>query len=221
MLPVVALGVSPFVMQLTESVIQISFNSSAQRYGGDLMVGSMTILLSVMQMITNPINGFSNGCIPLVAYNYGAKQFDRVKHAIRYMIITCGSLAFSVTLIVIIFAEPIVKLFNNSNPELIALAAGHMKFFLFGTLFFGIQMACQASFLGMNQAKISLFIAILRKIILLTTFIYVFPIFFDSIGIVYAEAAADVLSVATCATLFFLNFNKIIERRKNEVVVKE
>lgn len=208
---IAALGVSPFVMQATESLINIVFNSGLQRYGGDLYVGSMTILQSVMQLFVMPVQGITTGTQPIISYNYGAKNHDRVKQTFKYTL----CLAFTVTCLCTLasFAFPAVfaKMFTT-QPELIELIKKVMPIFMGGIWIFGIQMACQSAFMGMGQAKISLFLALLRKVILLIPLALILPRFFGVMGIYYAEPAADILAALTTGTLFILNFKKILEK---------
>lgn len=208
---VAALGVSPFVMQATESLINIIFNSGLQRYGGDLYVGSMTVLQSVMQLFVMPVQGITIGTQPIISYNYGAKNHARVKQTFKYTL----SITFTVTCLCTLasFAFPAVfaRMFT-SQKELIELIEKVMPIFMGGIWIFGIQMACQSAFMGMGQAKISLFLALLRKVILLIPLAIILPRFFDVMGIYYAEPVADILAALTTGALFILNFKKILAK---------
>ena len=163
---VMALGISPFIMSATESAITIVMNHGLQTYGGDLYVGSMTILQSVLQLIFVPVNGFTNGVQPIISYNFGAGQFDRVRQTIRRMI----AITFTATFVYVVFAMLRPALFAGlftTDPELIAIVAKVLPVYIAGMAIFGLQSGVQSSFLGLGQAKISLFIALLRKVILL------------------------------------------------------
>lgn len=208
---IMALGISPFVMQATESLINIVFNSGLQRYGGDLYVASITILQSVMQLFVTPIQGITMGTQPIISYNYGAKNFDRIKKTFIYSL----CITFTLTSLCSLAAITIPTFFGGlftSEPELLALISKVMPIFMGGIWMFGAQMACQSAFMGMGQAKISLFLALLRKVILLTPLALILPRYMDVMGIYYAEPIADILAALTTSTLFALNFKKILAK---------
>ncbi|MBE6024707.1 MAG: MATE family efflux transporter [Cellulosilyticum sp.] len=206
-----ALGVSPFIMQATESLINVVFNSGLQKYGGDVYVGSMTILQSVMQIFIIPVQGITMGIQPIISYNYGAKNHDRVKKTFKYSLyVTCTVTCIS-TLLAIICPGAFASLFT-ADTELIALIEKVMPIFMAGIWIFGVQMACQSAFMGMGQAKISLFLALLRKVILLVPLALILPMFTDVMGIYYAEPIADILAALTTGIIFALNFKKILAK---------
>jgi putative MATE family efflux protein len=211
-LPVFALGISPFVMNVTESALNISFNSSLSHYGGDAAVGAMTILSSVMQLHIMPIMGLSQGAQPIISFNYGAGNRERVQKT--FLILFRASVIYSVLLwgLVQLFAEQFVKLFNSNSPELIHTASWALRTYMAAAFIYGVQCAIQQTFLALGQAKISLFIACLRKVILLIPLIYLLPRFIDNkvFAVILAEPISDTLSVLTAATLFILNINKIL-----------
>ena len=215
-LRVAALGISPFIMQATESLITIVFNSGLQFYGGDLYVGSMTVMQSVMQLVVVPVQGFTQGCQPIISFNYGAGQNDRVRSTYRIVILTTLIITSVCTLLVICFPGFFGGMFSD-NPELIALVERCMPIYMFGMFIFGLQMGCQSAFMGLGQAKISLFLALLRKVILLVPLAIILPRFFGVIGIYYAEPVADILSAVTAGTLFLINIPKILKKRPNQV----
>ena len=208
---IMALGVSPFVMSATESAITIVMNHGLQVYGGDLYVGSMTILQSVLQLVFVPINGFTNGVQPIISYNFGAGKFDRVKMTIKRMI----SITFLAAFVYVVFAMLRPGLFARlftTDEDLIALVKKVLPVYIAGMSVFGIQSGVQSSFLGLGQAKISLCIALLRKVILLIPLALILPRFFGVMGVYYAEPVADILSVLTTSTLFLLNIRKILSK---------
>lgn len=215
-LRVAALGISPFIMQATESLITIVFNSGLQFYGGDLYVGSMTVMQSVMQLVVVPVQGFTQGCQPIISFNYGAGQNDRVRSTYRIVILTTLIITSVCTLLVICFPGFFGGMFSD-NPELIALVERCMPIYMFGMFIFGLQMGCQSAFMGLGQAKISLFLALLRKVILLVPLAIILPRFFGVIGIYYAEPVADILSAVTAGTLFLINIPRILKKRPNQV----
>lgn len=206
---ILALGVSPFIMAATESAITIVMNHGLQTYGGDLYVGSMTILQSVLQLIFVPINGFTNGVQPIISYNFGAGQFERVKKAIKNMLIITFLFSFAYVMFAMICPGVFAGMFTNDS-DLIDLVKRVLPIYIMGMSIFGLQSGIQSSFLGLGQAKISLCIAILRKVVLLIPFAVILPHFFGVMGVYYAEPIADIISVVTACTLFLLNIRKIL-----------
>jgi len=206
---VMALGISPFIMSATESAITIVMNHGLQTYGGDLYVGSMTILQSVLQLIFVPVNGFTNGVQPIISYNYGAGNKERVKATMKRMILVCltGTLLLAG---VAIFAPQIYTGLFTDNKGLLELTCKVMPVYFLGISIFGIQCACQTSFISLGQAKVSLFIALLRKIILLIPLAVILPKFMGVMGIYRAEPIADVISVLTTSAVFIITVKKVL-----------
>ena len=202
---IASLGISPFIMQATESAIFIVFNSGLQRYGGDLYVASMTIMQSLMQLCFCPMQGFTTGVQPIISYNFGAKNFDRVKSVIRKMVV----ITFSFTVIVMTkFPAGFAKMF--ANDEMLINLVVHLIPVYFGALWiFGIQMSAQSTFLGLGKAKTSLFIASLRKIILLIPLALTLPHFMGVEGIFWAEPIASFTSAVTSGVLLFVCYKKL------------
>lgn len=212
-----ALGVSPFVMRSTESLISIVLNHGLQQYGGDLYVGSLTIMQSVMQFFSAPVSGFTQGIQPIISYNFGAGQFDRVKETYRKMILICFGFFLITTLSVLIFPKAFAACFTN-ELSLIELVGEKMPIFMFGMLIFGLQMGIQPTFLALGQAKISLFIAVLRKVILLVPLAIILPIFWGVDGIYFAEPISDILSATIATLLFVFNIRKILSKESLEKI---
>lgn len=204
-----SLGISPFIMRSTESLISIVLNRGLQMYGGDLYVGSLTIMQSVMQLFSAPLAGFTQGVQPIISYNFGAGKFDRVKKTYRSMIGVSFLISFCCTLTAMVFPGFYAGLFTN-DAELIGLVGQVMPVFLCGMLIFGLQNGIQPTFLALGQAKISLFIALLRKVILLVPLALILPHFLGVMGIYYAEPIADILSAVTASILFLRNIRKIL-----------
>lgn len=200
---ILALGLSPFIMQSTESLIQICFNVSLRAYGNDLYVGAMVILTSVMQLTLMPLTGFTQGAQPIIGYNYGAKNYDRVKATIRIETICCCCFAAALWILCIFFPRIPCVIFSN-NEELIALASQSMKIFFLGILLFGLQIAFQNSFIALGQAKISIMLALLRKIILLIPLTLILPRIANlgTTGVFLAEPISDVLAAVTTTVVF-------------------
>ena len=211
-MPCIALGMSMFIMQASESVISVCFNSSLLKYGGDIAVGAMTTLTSVMQFAMLPLQGLGQGAQPIISYNYGAKNTDRVKDAFK-LLLKC-SMIFSTLLWIVIMTWP--KLFAGmftSDPALLAFTAKALRIYMAVMVLFGIQIACQLTFTALGNAKASITVAVMRKFVLLIPLIYILPKVFaeDRAAAVYlAEPAADVIAVTFTAVLFYFQFRKIL-----------
>ena len=208
-LPSLALGLSPFIMQSTESLIAVCFNSSLLKYGGDIAVGCMTVLISIMQLAMMPLQGLTQGAQPIVSYNFGARNAQRVRDAFKTLLTACLTYPLVLWAAVQLFPRTFVLIFNN-DPQLVAYAAKALRIYMAATGIFGIQIACQQTFIALGNAKTSLFLAALRKIILLIPLIYILPHFFVNkvIAVFLAEPVADLLAVATTATMFSIQFRK-------------
>ncbi len=211
LLPVFALGLSPFVMQSTEGLVNLALNISLQKHGGDLYVGAMTIISSIMQVTTMPLTGFGQGLQPIISYNYGAKNFSRVRRAYKLALIC--SLAFSITAwsVLQLFPSVFIAIFNN-DPTLAALTIPSMRLFMAGVFIMPLQFVCQQTFLALGQAKISIFLALLRKVILLIPLAIILPNLFSLgvTGVFLSEPVADVTSALTAITIFSFRFPKIL-----------
>ena len=204
-----ALGISPFIMQSTESLVMIVLNSGLQKYGGDLYVGTMSIMTSIMQLIVIPTQGITQGIQPIMSYNYGAGKYDRVKGAIARMIAICLSATLLFAGIAVLAPGVYAQLFT-SNKELIDLTCQVMPVYFLGITVFGIQMGCQTTFLSLGQAKVSLVIALLRKIILLIPLAVILPKYMGVMGIYRAEPIADFTSVTVSVILFIYTIKKVL-----------
>lgn len=214
-LPCLALGLSPFVMQFTESILNICFNTSLQKYGGDIAVGSITVLTTIMQFCLLPLSGFTQGAQPVTSYNFGAGKYDRVRKSFRLLIITCMSYSLLLWLMIELFPGAFIRLFNNGNPELVSYASRMLRLFCCVLFLMGAQIACQQTLIAVGNAKTSIFLAILRKIILLIPFIYIFPCFVSenaakAVAVFCAEPAADFAAVTTTVILFSKQFKKAL-----------
>lgn len=212
MVPVLLLGISPFIMQSTESLLNISLNSSLQKYGGDIAVGSMTILSSVMQILLLPIQGLTQGAQPITSYNYGAKNNDRVKETFILLLKSCLGYATIMWLIIMIFPNIFVSLFTN-NKTLIDHTIWALRIYLAAGLVMGAQIACQQTFVAVGQAKTSMMLALLRKIVLLIPLIYILPNFFaDKVFAVFlAEPISDFIAASITVITFITQINRILE----------
>lgn len=211
-LPCVALGTSVFVMQASESVISVCFNSSLQRYGGDIAVGAMTILTSVMQFAMLPLQGLGQGAQPIISYNYGAKNVDRVRAT--YKMLLKVSLAYSclLWLLVMLFPQGFAAMFTT-DPELMQYTKTALRIYMAAACLFGIQIACQMTFNALGRAVESIVVAVVRKFVLLIPLIYIMPAILSAdkaLAVYMAEPAADVIAVAFTAILFAVQFKKTL-----------
>lgn len=211
-LPCIALGLAPFIMQATESLISICFNASLLKYGGDIAVGGMTILTSVMQFSLLPLVGLTQGAQPIISYNFGAKNIQRVKEAFFILLKCCFAFSTVMWLLVMLIPQIFAGIFTT-DTELIAFTANAMRIYFAVSLLFGIQLACQQTFIAIGNAKTSLFLAVLRKIILLIPLIYILPLIIkNKITAVYmAEPVADLIAVCVTGTVFIIQFRKILK----------
>lgn len=210
LLPAIALGAAPFVMQFTESILNVCFNTSLQKYGQDIAVGSMTILSSVMQFSMLPLMGMCQGGQPIISFNYGARKLDRVSQTFRLMLISC--MAFSSLMwAVSIFAPQVFVYIFTKDAALTQYASWAMRIYMAVALLFGAQLACQQTFIALGDSKTSLFLALLRKVFLLIPLIYVLPLFFEDkvMAVFMAEPIADAIAVCTTVVLFVFSFRKL------------
>lgn len=216
-IPCVTLGLATFIMQASESVITVCFNSSLLRYGGDIAVGAMTILTSVMQFAMLPLQGIGQGAQPISSYNYGAKNADRVKKTFRLLLITC--LAYSVSLWAAVQLVPrvFVSIFT-SDASLVTFTAPMLKIYLGGLFLFGIQIACQMTFTSLSKAVNSIVVAVVRKFVLLLPLIYIMPhvVSNPTAGVYMAEPIADVIAVTFTSVLFAVQFKKALAEFRSE-----
>lgn len=210
-LPCIALGMSPFVMQATESILVITFNSSLQHYGGDLAVGAMTILSSVMQFSILPIMGLTQGAQPIISYNYGAKNLSRVKET--FVLLLKSTLVYSTLLwlMVMLFPQIFAGMFTG-DASLIGATVSALRIYMAVSLLLAVQISCQQTFIALGNAKISIFLALLRKVILLIPLIFILPRFIgDKVNAVFlAEPIADVIAVTVTSIIFVSQFKKLL-----------
>lgn len=210
LLPCVLLGISPALMQLTENMVAISFNTSLQKYGGDIAVASMSILNSVMQFVMLLLPGLVQGAQPLLSYNLGAGNISRVKKTFNLLLICCVSGSFLIWLVCMVSPATISSIFTN-DTALIAYTGRSMRVYLATLLIYGIQVACQYSFVALDQAPKAIFLTIWRKIIILIPLIFMLPHFVSEpvMGVYMAEPIADTIAVCVTAPMFFSYFRKL------------
>ena len=211
-LPCVALGTATFIMQASESVISVCFNSSLLKYGDDIAVGAMTILSSVMQFSMLPLSGLSQGAQPITGYNFGARKPERVRESFAILLKCSLGYSAALWLIVMLFPRLLATLFAQDSAFL-DYTAWALRIFMATSVVMGIQIACQQTFIAIGNAKTSLFLAIYRKIILLIPLIYILPHFFENkvMAVFLAEPVADVIAVTTTLILFVWQFKKALQ----------
>lgn len=207
---IAALGISPFVMASTESLVGFALNSQLRLYGGDAHVGALTIMQSAMQTVSVPLSGFTQGVTPIFSYNYGHARRDRVVSCFKVTMAVMFSVNLVGVLVMILFPEAVASAFNSEEPELIELVGRYMPIFLAGMTIFGLQRTCQNVFVGLGQARISLFIALLRKVILLIPLAFILPVFMGVTGVYAAEAIADASAALICTSIFAFLFPRIL-----------
>ena len=215
-LPSLALGLSMFIMQASESVISVCFNSSLLKYGGDVAVGAMTILTSVMQFAMLPLQGLGQGSQPIISYNYGAKNTDRVKHTYKLLLIISLFYSSVMWLFVMLFPNAFAAIFT-SDASLLSFTGQALRIYMACIFLFGIQVACQMTFTSIGNAKASIIVAIMRKFILLLPLIYIMPHIFNSnpaMAVYMAEPVADFIAVSFTSVLFYFEFRKALRALK-------
>ena len=216
-LPCVALGLSAFIMQASESVISVCFNSSLLKYGGDIAVGAMTILTSIMQFAMLPLQGIAQGAQPITSYNYGAGNADRVSKTFRLLLTVCLSYSFLLWGCIMLFPAVFAKIFT-SDAELVAFTAKALRIYCAVLFIFGIQIACQMTFVSIGNAVCSISVAVLRKFVLLLPLIYILPhVIADQTMAVYtAEPCADIIAVSCTGILFSSRFRKALKKLREK-----
>lgn len=220
---IAALGISPFIMQTTESLVQISFNTQLLKFGGNIAVGGITIMYSLMTFITLPMSGLAQGAAPIVSYNYGAGKLHRVRKTFHLTIASCFLFSFIASCCIMIFSREFATIFVKKDAaEILDFTARSLRIFLVGMTLFGLQIACQNTFMALGQAKISLLMALLRKVILLVPLIYILPLVMKNKvnAVLLAEPIADILAAVT-TTVCFLIFYKHKLSSKNMINEKE
>ncbi|MGL4791082.1 MAG: MATE family efflux transporter, partial [Anaerotignaceae bacterium] len=233
MLTVMALGVSPFIMQGTESILTICYNTSLQKFGGDFAVGAMTILASCMQFSMLPLMGITQGAQPIISYNFGAGNMDRVRKTFKLLVIS--SMVFTTVMwLIIMFMPQVFAMMFTSSASLSTVTVWSLRIYMAVSLLFGIQLACQQTFIALGDAKTSVFLALLRKVFLLIPLIYILPaVLPESISSIFvtpelysllynphkvfaiflSEPVADFMAVTVTAILFKINFKKILDSK--------
>lgn len=214
--PCLALGLSPFIMQASESVVFVCFNASLLKYGGDVAVGAMTILTSVMQFALLPLQGLGQGAQPITSYNYGARNVQRVKEAVFLLLKTSIAYAFVLWLLVLFLPEFFAGMFTP-DPKLLAISSQVLPVYCGAMVIFGVQTACQLTFVAIGYAGSSILVAVVRKFVLLLPLIYLMPHLTENktLGVYMAEPVADVLAVIFTGVLFTIQFRNALHTMKD------
>lgn len=210
-LPALALGLATFIMQSSESVISVCYNASLLKYGGDTAVGAMTILTSVMQFAMLPMQGLGQGAQPISSYNYGAKNPDRVRQTFRLLLISCLTFSTILWALIMLFPAAFASIFS-SDAALVAFTAKALRIYCAVIFLFGIQIACQMTFVSMGNAPCSILVAVVRKFVLLLPLIYIMPhlVSDQTMGVYMAEPVADAIAITFTSILFFFQFRKAL-----------
>ncbi len=221
-LPSLLLGLSPFIMQFTESILAVVFNTQLLRYGGDLAVGAMTILTSVMQFSLLPLVGLTQGSQPIISYNYGAGQLDRVRGTFKLLLLSSLTYTTVLWLWIMIWPSMFARVFT-SNQDLINMVIPSLRIFMSMSFLFSIQIACQQTFISLGKAKISIFLALLRKVVLLIPLIYILPSLMNNKvnAIFIAEPISDTISVLITSIAAFISFRKLLYTAGERKAMKE
>ena len=214
--PVLLLGLSPFVMQVTESFIIIAFNSNLQRYGGDVAVGAMTILSASMQFTFLPLSGLTQGAQPIMSYNYGAGNKERMKNTFKYLCVSTVTYSTLFWLFIMIVPQLFSRLFTN-DKAIIDMATQGLRIYMGGAFMLGVQIACQQTFIALGNAKTSLFLALLRKVFLLIPLVLILPKFLSNgvSAVFLAEPISDIIAAIVTGTLFYRQFSLTLKDMPN------
>lgn len=218
LLPCLALGLSPFLMQITENLVAVSFNVTLLRFAGDTAVGAVTVLTTTMSLCMQLLHGLTQGAQPIMSFNYGAGNGQRVRETFRILFISCLTGSMLVWAVCMLFPGAVAGMFTP-DAELSSYTAWAMRIYMAASGIFGIQIACQQSFVALGAAKVAIFLALLRKVILLIPLILLLPrldIFENAAFAVFlAEPVADTLAVCTTAAMFFTRFGRLTAGAEN------
>ena len=222
LLPCISLGVAPFIMQSTESILVLCFNSSLLQYGGDLAVGAMTILSSCMQFAMLPLQGLTQGGQPIISYNYGANNSERVKKGFK-LILLSSLIYTSIIWLIAMFAPQLMVMIFTNDADLVPLTVWALRIYMAGMIVMGAQVACQQTFIAFAKPKISTFLALFRKIIVLIPLIYLLPTFMenDVEAVFLAEPIADFIATTTTVILFIITIKKLLKGMREKEKQKE
>lgn len=214
-----ALGIAPFIMQSSEGIISVCFNSSLQKYGGDIAVGAMTVLTGGMMLEMLPLNGIAQGAQPLISYNFGARRTDRVKASFSLLLKVCLGFSLVIWAFIMLFPQVFVSIFT-SDADLIAYTSRVIRIYSAVMCLMGVQIACQMTFISIGNAKASALMAIVRKFFLLLPFVYILPHFVEdkAMGVYLAEPVSDFIAISITVIYFALEFRKNLKSIEDNVV---
>ena len=213
LVPVILLGLSPFFVQVTECFVPLVMNAGMQQYGNDYYVGTLTVMFSIEQLLRLPVDGLCQGAVPIMSYNFGAGNVGRVRKAFRLLLIACVSYSTLLWLVCMLFPQWLAGAFS-SDAALIAYTVPALRIYMACSLLFGLQIACQQTFIAIGNAKTSLFLAVLRKLLLLIPLIYILPALLEdkTTAVYLAEPVADTLAVITTVTMFSFQFRRALKQ---------
>ena len=212
---ITGLGLSGFVMSVTNGAVQIVCNAMLSRYGGDLYVGVMTVVNSVREIITMPVNGLTNGAQPVIGFNYGAGEYDRVKKAIRFMGISCVIFTCAVWGLLFVAPQFFIHLFN-SEPELLKAGVCAFRIYFFGIFLMALQFTGQSTFVALGKSRQAVFFSLLRKAIIVIPLTILFPMIggLGVHGVFLAEPVSNLIGGVACfVTMYVTVYRKLGQKR--------
>lgn len=214
---IAALGISPFIMQATESLVQISFNTQMLKFGGNVALGGLTIMYSLNTFISGPLSGLAQGAAPIISYNYGARNLERVKKTFSLMIVICLGGSIIAASLIMIFSEVFASIFIGQG-KILEFTTWALRIFMIGMTIFGLQIGCQNTFMALGQAKISLVMALLRKVFLLIPLIYILPYIMENKvkAVLMAEPIADATAAIVTTISFIVFYHKKLKKEIEE-----
>lgn len=213
------LGLSPFIMASTESLVGFVLNNNLEKFG-DTYISALSIMQATMLAVSIPLTGFAQGFVPIVSYNYGHGNKERVKECFKIVLTTMFLFNFVLIMLMVLFPRTVASIFTE-DKELIEMVGNIMPVFLAGMTIFGLQRACQNMFVALGQAKISIFIALLRKVILLIPLVFILSSFMGVMGVFTAEAVADACAAITCTIIFYFVFSKVLKKMPERTTPSE
>ena len=207
---ILSLGTSGFVMSMTNSLAQVLCNASLEAYSGDLYVGVMTVINSIREIITMPVQGITSGCQPVLGYNYGAGQYQRVRQGIRFTTVLTVGYSIAVWAVVMLLPEPLIRIFNN-EPDLIAAGIPAFRIYFATFFFMSFQFIGQSVFVGLGRSKNAIFFSLLRKAFIVAPLTLILPaVGFGADGVFLAEPISNVLGGLACIlTMYFTVYRRL------------
>lgn len=214
---IVAIGMSPFSMQLAASLVTVIFNKSLAQYGGDIAIGAFALINSIVILILMPLLGINQGSQPIIGYNYGAENISRVKKTLVYASVAAASIATIGVIIVELFPVQIIRIFNTSDAQLIDIGSKGLTILLSMFSLVGIQVVIANYFQAIGKAKHSMFLSLLRQVVLLIPLLLILPHFFKLDGVWMAGAASDFISSIISIILLVFEFKKLNNHKEDDI----